>query len=156
METKEKKLQVLAEIAEGLNAAGVLWCVGASLLLYFHGIVDDFHDIDILVAAPDADAAEHVLNALGERQPPHPAPQYATKRFLEYVIDGVEADMMAGFSVIADGVRYDCDLRPEQIEKYITVGGQRIPLQYPGCWKRYYRLMGRANKVALLQQIGER
>ena len=44
-------------IASKLNAAGIVWDVGASLLLYLHGITDEFHDIDLMVRQEDADDA---------------------------------------------------------------------------------------------------
>lgn len=152
----EKKLHTLARIAEGLNGAGAVWCVGASLLLYFHGIVTDFHDIDIMVALDDADAAERVLNTLGQKQSFHAHPQYGTKRFCEYIIDGVEVDMMAGFSIIAGGREHDCSLTAAQTEGFVRVEGQSVPLHSLGLWKRYYRLMGRADKVRLLADTEEK
>lgn len=155
MKETEKKLRVLARIAEALNSAGVLWCVGASLLLYFHGLTEAFHDLDIMVAGKDADTAERILNALGACRVPDPSPQYGTKRFLEYRIDGVDVDMIAGFSIIAQGREYDCDLTPGQIEKYAEAGAQTVPLQYLGLWKRYYRLMGRTARVAQLVSVKE-
>lgn len=156
MADTEHKLHILARIAEGLNASGTLWCVGASALLYFNGLVEEFHDLDIMVAAADADKAERVLSALGACRPQQPTAQYGTKRFLEYCIDGVDVDMIAGFSVIADGIAYDCDLTPGQIERYAFTEGQRIPLQALGCWKRYYRLMGRKSRVELLAGTEEK
>ena len=36
----------------------VTWAVGGSLLLYFKGIVDEFHDIDLMVMAEDTKEAK--------------------------------------------------------------------------------------------------
>ncbi|MGN1390337.1 MAG: nucleotidyltransferase domain-containing protein, partial [Bulleidia sp.] len=81
MET-EQKLRVLAKIASKLNAAGIEWDVGASLLLYLHGIADEFHDIDLMVKQEDADSAAEILDQLGTRSAPKtPDPKYHTKRF---------------------------------------------------------------------------
>ena len=46
----DKKLATLAKIARRMNAAGLTWAVGASLMLFLRGRVGDFHDIDIMVA----------------------------------------------------------------------------------------------------------
>lgn len=156
MISTEQKLHILSRIAAALNEKGITWAVGASLLLYFHGLVNEFHDIDIMVAEKDADAAEEILNALGQRKPARPNPQYGTKRFIEYIIEGVEIDFIAGFSILFEGREYDCSLTAAQIEKCVEVEGEPVPLQYPGCWKRYYRLMGRTARVALLEGIEER
>ena len=45
---EEKKLRVLAALAAELNESDILWAVGASAMLYFRGIVPEFHDIDLL------------------------------------------------------------------------------------------------------------
>lgn len=58
--------------------------------------------------------------------------------------------MLAGFVIVKDGIEYDCSLLPEQIVEYAQVNGQRIPLQSLQQWRRYYDLMGRAAKVALI------
>ena len=153
---REHKLHILSRVAEGLNSAGVTWCVGASLLLYFRGRTEDFHDIDIMVATEDADKAEQVLNGFAQPRPAEPVPQFGTKRFIEYSIEGVDIDMIAGFSIIQQGREYDCALQPDQIEDTVTVEGQPVPLQALGCWKRFYRLMGRNARADLLKDIEER
>lgn len=155
MDERQHKLQILARIAEKLNEEGVVWCVGASLLLYLHGRVDDFHDIDIMVKECDADRVELILSQFGRLQPQNNAVQYKTKQFLEYEIDGVDVDVMAGFAIVCDGVEYDCSLLEEQIEGTAVVDSQDIPLHAIGLWKRYYQLMGRTSKVEILRDINE-
>lgn len=44
----QHKLEILSQIAKKLNEGHVTWAVGGSLLLYFKGIVDEFHDIDLM------------------------------------------------------------------------------------------------------------
>ncbi len=151
----ERKLQVLAKIAQRLNTEKITWCVGASLLLYFKGIVDEFNDVDIMVSDSDTDKIEYILNQLGTLQTPNPNEKYKTKRFLEYIVDGVDVDVMSGFIIVNNNREYDCSLLTSQIRDSIIVDGQVIPLQSLGLWKRYYRLMGRESKVKLLADIVE-
>ncbi len=87
MESIEKKLTILSKIAEELNARGVTWAVGASLLLYFKGIVTAFNDIDLMISEEDYEAAKEI----------------------------------------------------------------RIPLQSLEDWRHYYQLMGRTEKVRLIE-----
>lgn len=42
----QKKIDLLKKIAHCFNEAGITWALGASMLLYFKGVVPDFHDID--------------------------------------------------------------------------------------------------------------
>ena len=149
MDEREKKLKVLRRIARALNEEGVLWALGGSLLLYFKGRAYTFHDIDIMAGEGDIETVKRRLCALGELLPQKPNPGYKTRHFLEFVIDGVEVDVMAGFVIVKDGVDYDCSLRPEQVAEHISLDGENIPLQRLSDWRRYYELMGRPEKAAL-------
>ena len=150
MVNSEKKLEVLGRIGELFNNKEITWAIGASLLLYFEGITDTFHDIDIMVHEDDVAKAKEILLSLGQLCPPNPNAQYTTKYFYEFVIDGVDVDVMAGFTIVCDGKEYDCSLQKQQIEKYIEMNGVRIPLQSISLWREYYRLMKRENKVAMI------
>ena len=49
MNDLQKKMDVLQKIAAEFNKDNLLWAIGASLLLYFKGVAEVFHDIDIMV-----------------------------------------------------------------------------------------------------------
>ncbi len=152
MDEREKKLEVLCRIAHALNEEGALWALGGSLLLYFKGRTDTFHDIDIMAGEADIETVKRRLCALGELLPPKPKPGYKTRHFLEFVIDGVEVDVMAGFVIVKEGVDYDCSLLPEQVAEHISLEGEDIPLQSLSDWRRYYELMGRPEKAKLASE----
>lgn len=146
------KLDVLSRIAKRLNAEGVTWAVGASLLLYLKGIAKSFHDIDIMTTEEDAERVKRALGEIGEIQPANPNQQYKTRHFYEFVVDGVDVDVMAGFVIVRDGVAYECPFAADSIAEYADVNGQRIPLQAVADWRRYYDLMGRTAKVDLIDR----
>ena len=150
MNETEHKLRVLARIAEGFSAAGIVWAVGASLLLYFEGITDQFHDIDLMIALPDAHKADEILARLGEQQPGQIKPGYHTAHFSEFVVDGVEVDAMAGFCIFTGGKEYPCPFDQTHIARTILQDGVRIPLQSVDEWRGYYALMGREQKVKMI------
>lgn len=144
----EEKINTLKKIADEFNHAGITWALGASMLLYFKGIVDEFHDIDIMVMTEDVELVKRIMNSLhGELQPPNPNSKYNTEVFLEYTVADVEVDIMAGFRINKDGKVYDCSLQPDQIVEKIDLDGIEIPLQSIQLWHKYYELMGRINKV---------
>lgn len=145
-----EKIQVLARVARALNGEGILWAVGASFLLYAKGIVDDFGDFDIMIADADAGRARQVFDTLGRQKPGKPNPKYATRMFLEYVVDGVEFDLMAGFTVIADGRAHAFSLDADGVAEMLPIGGVPIPLQSVEAWRTFYVLMDRPHKVALI------
>ena len=158
MEKTQEKIQLLLRIAHRLNEAGVEWALGASMLLYFKGITSEFHDIDLMVADHDAECVRTILSEMGELWPPNPKPNpmYRTKTFMEFLIDSVEVDVMAGFAIVKDGKVYDCALRKEQIVEKMPLGTEVIPLQSPSLWCKCYRLMGRAEKAELIEKAMER
>lgn len=153
MASREEKLRVLSGMAAEFNCSGLRWAVGASLLLWFKGYVDDFHDIDLMVTVGDSEKMEDILRSMGSLQPSTRG-SYATKRFREFTIDGVDVDMMGGYAIVRDGRVYDCELEPSQIAEYAEVHGERIPLHSVALWRRYYELMGRDEKVAIIDGKG--
>lgn len=152
MNESRQKLTVLSKIARVFNENQILWAVGGSMLLYFKGKTDIFHDIDLMVGEKDIDAAKALLLTIGDLLPEKPNPQYKTRHFLEFSVDGVDVDVMAGFIIVRDGKDYDCSLLPEQIEEYIPLNGELIPLQSLRDWRKYYELMGREAKVAMIDK----
>ena len=150
MKTVDEKLLVLSSIAQKLNTAGVTWAVGASALLYFHQIAGEFHDLDIMVDEKDALQAKEILLTLGTLHPSVQDGRYPTKYFFEFTVDGVEVDLIGGYAIRKDGVVYDCNLDASQIAGSTEVNGQTIPLQSVQLWRRYYELMERPAKVALI------
>ena len=109
------------------------WALGTSMLLYFKGITSAFHDIDLMVADHDAECVRTILLEMGELRPsdPVPNPMYRTKTFMEFLIESIEVDVMAGFAIVHEGTAYDCSLREEQIVEKMPLGTEVIPLQSP-------------------------
>lgn len=147
----EKKIEVLKQIAHRFNEAHIMWALGASMLLYFKGITEEFQDIDLMVANDDVERVRIILSEMGEIQPPNPNPKYRTKTFMEFIINSIDVDVMAGFSIISDGKIFDCSLQEEQIVEKMPLGTELIPLQSPPLWREYYRLMGRTEKVKMIK-----
>ncbi len=150
--TSAEKLRVLAKIAAELEREKVEWALGGSAMLYLRGIVEAFHDFDLMVFEADAQKAAQVLDRLGMRQQSAPCAKYRTAMFREYRIDGVDADMIAGFAIAAeDGRLHDCSLKKESAREARMLEGVRIPLDSAEAWERYYRLMGREAKAETIR-----
>ena len=155
MAQMQKKIELLQKIAHRFNEANVEWALGASMLLYFKGIVSEVHDIDLMVSIRDAELVREILSEMGELHPANPIsnPMYRTKIFMEFTIASVDIDVMAGFAIVNEGKIYDCSLYKEQIVERMTLGTEIIHLQYPILWCKYYRLMGRNEKADLIEEI---
>lgn len=150
----EEKISLLKRIAHRLNEAQVEWCLGASMMLYFKEIVSEFHDIDLMISVDDVAAVEAILSEMGTLCPSDqvPNPMYQTKCFMEYVIDAIDVDVMAGFAIVREGEVYDCSLCTDQITDQLMLEDEVIPMQSPRLWCTYYRLMGRNAKADLIEK----
>ncbi|HWQ22154.1 MAG TPA: hypothetical protein VN478_05460 [Clostridia bacterium] len=143
----------LLVIARALNQADVHWGVGASVLLYYHGLVDAPHDIDIMISEADADMVASILGTLGREAPGDPARSlYSTSRFLEYVVDGTDIDVMAGFAIRHDDGTYVFPFDERSVTMRKSVDGVTIPFSSLEDWYVLYQLMpGREAKVKLIE-----
>lgn len=150
METQDK-LKVLTKIAKELNKQQIIWAVGASLLLFFKGITNTFNDIDIMVTENDIEKVKKILSSFGTYSKPVPNKQYKTKYFLEYQIENVEFDIMAGFTIINNGIEYYFPLNKSEVCDFIIINETKIPLQSLNQWKEFYSLMGRDEKVQMIE-----
>ncbi len=150
----EEKISLLKRIAHRLNEAQVEWCLGASMMLYFKEIVSEFHDIDLMISVDDVEVVESILSEMGTLCPSDqvPNPMYQTKCFMEYVIDAIDVDVMAGFAIVREGEVYDCSLCTDQITDQLMLEDEVIPMQSPRLWCTYYRLMGRNAKADLIEK----
>lgn len=152
MPKTRQKIELLKKIALQFEKAHITWALGGSMMLYFKGIVPVFQDIDLMVADADAQTAQSILCSMGQMQPQNPNPKFRSKAFMEFVIDSVDVDVIAGFAIVSgDGV-VDCSLQKEQIVERMPLGEACIPLQSPALWCRYYRLMDRTEKAQMIEQ----
>ncbi|MEG1973201.1 MAG: hypothetical protein RR315_08560 [Oscillospiraceae bacterium] len=138
---EEKKLRALMKLAHALEGENILWGVGASLLLYLNGITDKFNDIDIVVAQSQAEKVDMALSEIGKKAPENPNASYATRHFYEYIIDGVEVDVMAGFTINTSDGSYLYDFDESSVAQRRRIGTAQIPLCFVEDWYILYCLM---------------
>lgn len=142
---------VLAKTGTVLNASKVLWGVGASLLLNRYGLVNTVNDIDIVVSLADIDKADRLLSALGEKQATRDSDIYATDYFFEYIIDGINVDMMAGFKINLRQSVFEYGFDHQSVPLRFSVGCVDIPYSTLEDWYVLYQLMpDRDHKVELI------
>lgn len=55
------------------------------MMLYFKGIVSEFHDIDLMISVNDVEVVKTILSEMGTPCPSdhEPNPMYQTKCFME-------------------------------------------------------------------------
>jgi DNA-3-methyladenine glycosylase I len=145
---EEIKLKTLSHVGKALKKAGILFGVGGSAMLYRNGLVEDFNDIDLIVALEDAIKADEVLLSLGTRGGERSSGVFETKVFRSYEVDSVGVDMMAGLAMRHNEGVYRYDFREDSVCDTWPVYGTMLPFCALEDWCVLYHLMpGKENKA---------
>ncbi|MBW9158270.1 hypothetical protein [Clostridium tagluense] len=144
--------EALSYIGEKLNENGVVWAVGASILLHHYGLIDNPNDIDILVDLSDIEKVDKILKSIGEKKVRKKSDTYSTKYFYEYVVHGFDIDLMAGLSINYNNGTYEYIFNHTSISEYKKINGVNIPLSSLEDWYVIYQLIpGRDIKVKMIE-----
>ena len=144
----DQKLKTFKKVAEALNQSRVNWGVGASLLLWFKGIVEEFDDIDLLVNLDSVLELERILKCFGNEKPQSLNAHFQSDFFKTYIIDELEFDVIGGFRIIEKEKHYFPFIKA--YETY-DLDGISIPLDNLTSWIDYYSLMSRPLKAKLIK-----
>lgn len=146
-------LNTLTFMGDKLNKANILWGVGASILLNQYGLVDKPNDIDIFVYVDHIEKANEVLEAIGIKRKWEKTTTYSTKYFYEYVINGVDVDVMAGFAINHEAGTYEYVFDNTSILQTQKINGVEIPFTSLEDWYVLYQLIpNREAKVKLIEE----
>lgn len=144
--------QTLSYIGEKLNEENILWGVGASILLSHYNLVNSPNDIDILVALKDIHKADEILKSLGSKKIREANDSYSTEYFNEYVINGIDVDVMSGLTLNHEEGKYVQIFDDASIVDEMLVNDVKIPLTSLEDWYIIYQLIpGREYKVSLIE-----
>ncbi len=145
-------LNTLSHIAKHINENNISWCIGASLLLNFHGLVDNPQDMDIIVDKFQAEQLTSLLSSLGKIGPKGSLYPYATEHFYQYIVEDLSVDIMGGFKILHEKGVYEFILDSQSIVDYKDINDVSIPLSSLEDWFVLYQLMpNREPKVALIE-----
>ena len=64
MNSIEYKLSILTKIAEKFAKQKISWALGASGMLFIRGVVNDFNDLDLIIAKEDEKKAKRYKNSI--------------------------------------------------------------------------------------------
>ena len=134
-------LSKIALIADEINKLGITWAVGASVMLYFHGLEDEPNDLDILVHESDAKQLDELLKNMGFRKDKEYKETFATKYFYSYNVEGIKIDLMGGFIINHTDGDYKLTFDSETIVEFKIINGIKIPLSSLEDWYVIYQLI---------------
>lgn len=142
----------LSLIGERFNKGGILWAVGASVMLNKYGLIDRPNDIDLLVDIKDIYKADCILKEMGNKKYREKVEEYATEYFYEYVINGSDVDVMAGLTINFSGGSYRYIFDKSSISRIVDICGVDIPLTSLEDWYVLYQVIpNREKKVAMIE-----
>ena len=146
-------LDTLSNIGEKLNSSNITWAVGASILLNQFGLIDKPNDIDIFVDIKDIERADKILKNIGEKKVYENTSTYSTEYFYEYVIDGIDIDVMAGFAINHNSGVFEYVFDHDSISEFKIINGVRVPFTSLEDWYVIYQLIpNRQFKVDMIEK----
>ena len=150
MNTIEYKLTILAKIAKEFAKQKITWALGASGMLFIRGVVNNFNDLDLIIAKEDEKKALSILRKLGTENKLTSKIEYCSEGFYNFLIEQIEADVIVNFGIISHHQKHIFPLVASAIDYSYSVYDTIIPLQTLTEWSYYYHLMGRDYKTKLI------
>ncbi len=130
----------------------MVWAVGASVLLHHYGLIENPDDIDILVDLKDIERVDEILKNIGEKKDREKSDTYLTKHFYEYVVRGIDIDVMAGLRISHNNGIFEYIFDNTSILECRKINGVNIPLSSLEDWYVLYQLIpGREIKVKMIE-----
>ena len=144
----EKHLETLKLIADKLNKNDIRWGLGASMLLYLKGITNKVNDLDFII---ENDRFEECLVLFNdyEYKIKEKSDGYLTEHFIESVINGIDVDFMFNFRIKTEVGLYEYPFENDLEE--MMIDDTKIYLLSIEDWLEAYKVMGRENKIELLE-----
>ena len=143
----------LSYLGEKFNESNIIWGVGASILLNQFGLIENPKDIDIFVDIKDIDRVDEILKSIGKKKQWEKTAIYSTKYFYEYMVDGIDIDVMSGFAVNHSSGVFEYVFDHKSISEFKVVNGIKIPFTSLEDWYVIYQLIpNREAKVNMIEK----
>lgn len=145
--------KTVSYIGQKFNDSNIVWAIGASMMLNQFGLIDNPNDIDIFVDVKDIDRADEILKSIGEKKEPKKTSAYATKHFYEYLINGIDIDVMAGLAINHDSGVYEYVFDTDSVSRIELINEVEIPFTSLEDWYVIYQLISnRESRVNLIER----
>lgn len=140
--------QVLEKVVACLQHEQIHFGIGGSLLLHHHRLPVTPRDIDLVVALADADRAVLLLSEMGTVVEQDETSLYATEVFQEFMIEGIDLDLMSGLQV-----RHDEGIFVYPFAEQ-TINETGLSFMSLVDWYVIYQLIpGREQKVTMIEDV---
>lgn len=119
-EDMKHKKEILLRLVKAMKEENVTWALSCSSSYFFRGILDEFDDYDIVVEKRSVEKFTKVFEKIGgkiEIGKKNGKESFFSSKFFAYgTIEGVEFDIMRGFTVTTYSMEYCYELKAQEIE----------------------------------------
>lgn len=123
-----ERKETLFKIALEFEKANIRWGLGCSTNLFLRGIVDEFHDLDLIVEIEDIPYIKNIMeNMEGVLKATGGNGFCESNIYMHYQLNRVDVDIISGFRVVTFGTEFLYNFNIEEIEN-IKINNIHIPL----------------------------
>lgn len=142
---------ILRLIVERLEETPITWAITGSCSLALQGVPIAVHDIDLRTTAEDAYRIEAAFQEYRTRPVVFARTGAVQSHFGALEIDGVQVEIIGDMQHrLADGA-WEPIVDMNRFKEWVVVDEMRLPVMSLPFLHEAYRLLGRADKVAVLE-----
>ena len=139
---KERK-EVLITLIKCLNERRINWAISCSMDLFLRGIVDDFHDIDLIVDIKSVPDIKIVMEELGAKLVGTGGNGFCESDvYLHYQLDRVDVEFISGFRVMTFGTSYYYKYNKDEIDMLEILDIEVPAISLEAMYILYYMMEG--------------
>lgn len=113
----EERKMVLLQLVKMFEEKNIQWGLGCSTNLFLRGIVDEFHDFDIIADITDINKISKIMNSLNATLVATGGNGFCESDvYMHYQLGRVDVDIIAGFRVKTFETEYVYQYSPKEIE----------------------------------------
>lgn len=115
--------EVLEKVCSSFNKTGIRYALSCSAALFLQGLVDDFHDFDVLVHIDDVNKIKETMESIGaELLPTIQKSAFTSPYYQEAQLQGEHFDLVGDITVATFNKEYCYPVKTKECQ-YISVEG---------------------------------
>lgn len=127
VEYEERKKTFLKVVSE-FQKHNIRWGLACSMNLFLRGVVDEFHDLDLLVEADDIEKIVNIMEECGANLIATGGNGFCESNvYMHFQFGRVDIDIISGFRLITFGTCFLYEFEVSEIDK-IIIDKTEIPL----------------------------
>lgn len=154
----EERKEVFLMLIKHFGEKKVDWAVGCSMNLFLRGIVDEFHDLDIIADIDSIPTIKSIMEELGAVLKDTGGNGFCeSDMYLHYQLGRVDVDIISGFRVMTFGTSYYYPFNKVEVDTLrMEIVGIEVPLiSLEAMYILYYMMEGWQRKRQFKRKLIE-